>query len=348
MAEASVVRRVLRALRRSRPGNGLEPAASVWLQDGRVERVWTRSDDAIGWTDGVGQGPGEWIASSLPSLDAIELAAERGLRRLVVLAEQAVLPEHVRRVLGSRGIPVRTGVADEAAFELRRAWAFGRRHGRPLITLKVATSLDGRIATRTGDSRWITGARARRRARSLRFDHDVVAVGVQTVLEDDPRLLTGFRGREPLRLVLDSLGRTPTNGRLAATLAAGPVAVATVSPAPHLARAGFQVWSGPAGPDGRVDLAWLIDELHRRGHRSLWVEGGGQLHGSLLDGGWVDRVEWFLAPLVVGGSRSRAAVAGVGPERIQDALRLEAPRVRRVGPDLWLSAWVQGRRPPSG
>jgi diaminohydroxyphosphoribosylaminopyrimidine deaminase/5-amino-6-(5-phosphoribosylamino)uracil reductase len=245
--------------------------------------------------------------------------------------------------LARRGIAVERGVLEEECRELNRAWLTWVREGRPWLTLKAAATLDGKVATWRGESKWITGEAARREGHRLRDAHDACMVGVGTVLADDPRLtVRGVRGsRDPVRVVVDSRLRTPPGAKV---LGRGRVIVAATRAAPRarearLVAAGAEVWRLPGR--GAVDLAALAARLAKAGITSVLVEGGPTLHGALLDAGLVDEVDLFLAPLVLGGAGRKSGlswIAGAGADRLAEAVRLVpvAPP-RRLGPDLLLT-----------
>lgn len=245
--------------------------------------------------------------------------------------------------LARRGIAVERGVLEAECRELGRAWITWARERRPWFTLKAAATLDGKVATWRGESRWVTGEAARREGHRLRDRHDAVMVGVGTVLADDPRLtVRGVRGgRDPVRVVVDSRLRTPPG---AAVLGRGRVIIATTRAAPdarerRLTASGAEVWRLP----GRraVDLAALAGRLAAAGVTSVLVEGGPTLHGGLLDAGLVDEVRLFLAPILLGGAGRRSGlswIAGDGVDRLAEAPRLAlAEPPRRLGPDLLLT-----------
>ncbi|MDZ4760710.1 MAG: RibD family protein [Alphaproteobacteria bacterium] len=215
---------------------------------------------------------------------------------------------------------------------------------RPSVTLKIATSLDGRIATASGESKWITGPEARFEAHRLRAAHDAVIVGSETVLTDDPELtarLDPAPDRQPLRIVADSRGRVPASARLFATLEIGPVAIATLETTDLDVRwpsaRGLQFWMLPPDPvSGSVSLPDLLDSATRAGVTSLMVEGGGRLSASFVRAGLVDRIEWFRAPILLGGD-GRECIAGLGLENLVAAPTFARSGVRPVGQDLWES-----------
>lgn len=206
------------------------------------------------------------------------------------------------------------------------------------VTLKLATSLDGRIATAAGESRWITGQQAREAVHRLRAEHDAVLVGVETALADDPELtvrLEGWSGRQPARVVLDSRQRLAESCKLVATARDVPTyLITTTLPEPRLVAAGVRVLQVRAVGDGRPQLHDVVEALAREGLGRLFVEGGGQVAGSFLRCGLVDRMEWFRAPLVIGGE-GRPGVGALALSALADAPRLRRVEVREVGDDLW-------------
>ncbi len=215
--------------------------------------------------------------------------------------------------------------------------AIARR--RPFVLAKWASSLDGRIATASGESRWITGERARRRGLLLREEYDAVLVGAGTVLADDPRLTRrlGRSGeRAHWRIVLDGRLRTPPGARVFGGPGERLVVTAVPADAPgarRLERRGVRVWSLPGRRRGTVDLARLLDALYREGVTSLMVEGGGATLGAFFDAGLVDRVAAFLAPRVLGGSAAPGAIGGPG-FGLRRAPVLRDARFERLGEDL--------------
>jgi diaminohydroxyphosphoribosylaminopyrimidine deaminase/5-amino-6-(5-phosphoribosylamino)uracil reductase len=206
-----------------------------------------------------------------------------------------------------------------------------------LITLKLATSMDSRIAAASGESRWITGPEARQAVHGLRAAHQAVLVGVETVIADDPALtvrLDDFQGSQPHRIVLDSRQRIPITAALVATAKEIPTILITTHPSnDRLTDAGVTVLE-VAERDGRVDLRAAIEALERVGVERVLVEGGGQVAGSFIRAGLVDAVEWFRAPILLGDD-GRPAIDRLELRALADAPRFRLTGVSIVGEDLW-------------
>ena len=207
-----------------------------------------------------------------------------------------------------------------------------------MITLKLATSLDGRIATGSGESRWITGEPAREAVHALRADHDAVLVGVETALADDPELtvrLPGFAGRQPARVVLDSRQRLPPGARLVRTAREVPTyVVATGEPRIALTSAGVKVIQVRAVGEDRPELKTVVEALGHEGLSRIFVEGGGQVAASFLRCGLVDNIEWFRAPIVIGGE-GRPGVGALAVAALAEAPHFRRVALREIGADLW-------------
>jgi diaminohydroxyphosphoribosylaminopyrimidine deaminase/5-amino-6-(5-phosphoribosylamino)uracil reductase len=256
------------------------------------------------------------------------LVAAAGLRRVVV-AQRDPNPLVRGRGLAElrrAGLAVTLDVGRPQAELLNRRFNTRMRAGRPFLLLKAALTLDGRIATAGGDSKWITSAGQRKAARALRRLQDAVAVGVGTVLADDPLLLAQPRTARPFtRVVFDSRLRLPPDGRLARSTRSGPVVVLCAEAPARRRRAlekrGVSILRVDADRDGRVDLRAALAALG--GFSSLMVEGGGELLGAFLAAGLMDEVALFRAPLLLGGRASRGAFGGPDPASIGEAIRLE-------------------------
>ncbi|HEY8574645.1 RibD family protein [Phenylobacterium sp.] len=207
-----------------------------------------------------------------------------------------------------------------------------------MVTLKLATSLDGRIATAAGESRWITGEAAREQAHRLRAEHDAVLVGVETALADDPELTVrtpGWNGPQPARVVLDSRQRLSPDCKLVRTARDTPTyIVATTEPDPVLVDLGVRVLQVRAVGEDRPELKTVVQTLAAEGLERLFVEGGGQVAASFLRCGLVDRLEWFRAPIVIGGE-GRPGVGALAIAGLADAPHFRRTEVSQLGDDLW-------------
>jgi diaminohydroxyphosphoribosylaminopyrimidine deaminase / 5-amino-6-(5-phosphoribosylamino)uracil reductase len=279
--------------------------------------------------------------------------------------------------LEAAGVVAHRGLCEDEARELNRPFFKHVMTGRPLVTAKFAMSLDGKIATRAGDSRWISNEGARRRAHELRNVTDAIIVGAGTVLVDDPRLTTrlsphslqssGGGGekpadiRHPLRIVADSRGRAPLTAGVFDPALPGKTALATTAAAPsahcaELRARGVEVWTLPADRHGRVSLPTLVDEIGRRGMLTLLVEGGSELLGAFFAERLVDRVWAFIAPLIIGGRDAPGPVGGSGIEALARAIRVRRLQFEMIdanslaeattpagqaGQDLWIQANVE-------
>jgi diaminohydroxyphosphoribosylaminopyrimidine deaminase/5-amino-6-(5-phosphoribosylamino)uracil reductase len=278
----------------------------------------------------------------------IEALLPLGLARVVI-----AMPDPNPRVRG-RGlaalrrarVPVVVGVGETEARTLTAGYRSRILHGRPLVTLKLATTLDGRIAAAGGDSRWVTGAAARRVAHGLRDIADAVLVGAATVRADDPRLTCRLPGgHDPVRVVVT--GRSLALPARARVLAPPPptwIVAPADAPAPRVAalrRRGVEVLL-LRGRRGRVPFDVLARALGERGITSLLVEGGGAVAAEALRAGVVDRLVLFLAPALLGGD-AVPAVAALGLRRVADAIRIEGLAAGRIGGDLVIEGRVRYR-----
>jgi diaminohydroxyphosphoribosylaminopyrimidine deaminase/5-amino-6-(5-phosphoribosylamino)uracil reductase len=248
-----------------------------------------------------------------------------------------------KTALEAAGVKTYLGEHEEEARQINEAYIKFMATGLPFVTAKFAMSLDGKIATRDGDSKWISGQGSRERVHQLRQAADAIMVGVNTVLCDDPQLTArGENGQplesQPLRVIVDGEARTPATARLFGK--PGTTIVATTAAAPgdkvdKLRQVGAEVMRLPAR-DGMVDLGALMRELGAREITSLLVEGGSTLLGSLFEQGLVDKVIAFIAPMIIGGREAKTAVGGKGAERIAQALKLENVKLERFGEDVMI------------
>lgn len=245
--------------------------------------------------------------------------------------------------LRAMGIAVETDVLARETAAVIEDFTCLVTHRRPLVVGKAAVTLDGRIATASGDSKWITGEAARTESHRMRDRADAVMVGIETVLADDPALtVRHVPGRDPARIVLDTALRTPVSAKLltgGALLVHGASAGADRRVA--LEGAGARLLEAPLGPDGRLDLGWLLSELGKRDVMRLLVEGGGRVLGALLDAELVDRMAVFVAPLVLGDPLARPlAHRATAVQNVAQATRLDDTIVRTFGSDVLIEGRV--------
>ena len=239
-------------------------------------------------------------------------------------------------ILRRRGVRVTVGTLEEEATRLNRGFFKSHTLGLPYVAAKWAMTLDGKIATRTGDSRWVSGDKARGWVRTLRDDYQAILVGANTALRDDP----GLRGdkRDPIRIVLDSNARLPMESQLVRTAKERRTIAAVTDSAPaaklrKLERAGVQVIRIETS-----DLRVVFEELARSGIHSILVEGGGEVHASLFESGLADEVLVVVAPKIAGGRDAVTPVEGEGLSKMAEALNLKDMSVERLGDDLLIRA----------
>jgi len=279
----------------------------------------------------------------------VERIVQAGVCRVVAACEDpnpAVCGKGIA-ALRAAGITVEVGCLGEEAARLNEAFFKHVRTGLPFVVLKVAASLDGKIATRTGDSRWITGESARRRVHQLRNETDAVLVGIGTILRDDPLLTTRLGiadQRDPIRVIVDNLARLPLRAKVVNRASTAPTLLAVSQKAPRskieaLEREGIQVIVVENSPR-RVSLERLLEALGKRGMLSVMIEGGAEINASALREGVVDKVCIFLAPMLIGGKTAPTAVGGEGIEEIGQALRLRDARVERFGDDILVEGYI--------
>lgn len=277
------------------------------------------------------------------------LVIASGVKRVVV----AMIDPNPRvsgggiRAIRKAGIEVVTGVLKDEAERLNEAFIKHMTTGQPFVTMKIAQTLDGKIATASGESQWITGEVARREGHRLRNGNDAILVGINTVLKDDPSLTARIPGgRDPVRVIVDSSLRTAPTARVLTQRSPARTIIATVSDNPRkkielLQHAGAEVLP-VRSVGGRVDLRDLMTRLGERGILSVLIEGGAEIHASALAAGIVDKAVLFLAPMLMTGRDSLCSIGGVSPERLSRALRLRDIAVRFVGPDLMIEGYLHG------
>ena len=302
------------------------------------------TETARGATIYVNLEPCSHYGRTPPCADAL---IEAGIKRVVVgmVDPNPLVQGRGLRRLRRAGIAVATGVLREECERLNEDFACFIRTGRPFVTLKLAASLDGRIAAASGDSQWISGEQSRRVVHELRNRVDAILVGAETVRNDDPRLTCRMRGgRDPLRVVLDGRLSITPSARVCTQPSTAPTLIATSEDhgrgekQAQLEAQGVQVVCLP-GKNGQVPLRPLLAELGRRGHKSVLIEGGGRIAAAALREGVVDKVLFFYAPLLLGGE-GRAMIGPLGIDRVAAGQKLHTITVERIGKDILVAAYI--------
>jgi diaminohydroxyphosphoribosylaminopyrimidine deaminase/5-amino-6-(5-phosphoribosylamino)uracil reductase len=305
----------------------------------------TSQEDPAGATLYVSLEPCCHQGRTAPCTEAI---LEAGVARVVIASDDPTPKASGRGpgILRDEGVDVRfvDGEIAEAARLLNQPFRKHARTGRPLVIFKSAMSLDGKVATRTGDSRWISGKASRARAHRWRAESDAVAVGIGTARHDDPQLTSRVEGvaRQPRRVVFDSEARLSLDSRLVRgvgdvplTVICGRAASRTAVQALEAAGVDVIVATGPTEA-ARVESA--LDELGSREIQSLLLEGGPHLAGAFLEAGAIDELRIFVAPLLVGGREAKTTIEGIGIQHIAAASRAVAVDVDRIEDDVLITA----------
>ncbi len=277
-----------------------------------------------------------------------EAILEAGISRVVYASEDPTDKASGRGpgILRDGGTEVELASGPEAAAArlLNQPFRKRARTGRPLLTYKAAMSLDGRVASPTGDSRWISSVESRELVHRWRAECDAVAVGIGTALADDPLLTArlGNEARQPTRVVFDSRARLPLTSALVTSIDQAPLIVVCAPEAASARRDGLEragaevIVAGGSTDTARLEAA--LDELGRRGIQDLLVEGGPTFAGALFDAGEIDEVRLFIAPVFIGAAEARAALEGTGAMRIADGVRPLATSFEQIGEDMLVRA----------
>jgi len=302
-------------------------------------------DKARGGTAYVSLEPHAHHGRTPPCTDAL---IEAGIQRVVAPIED-LNPKvsgkgfaHLRNA----GVDVHTGLLAEEASKVNEAYLHFMRTGRPFVHLKLAVSLDGKIATRTGDSRWVAGPESRARAHELRHEYDAILVGVGTALIDDPQLTdrSGMKRRRPLvRVVLDDRAQLRENSQLVASATEWPVVLFV---GPEVQESRLEELENQGVEIVKTDdrsLLPLLEELGRRGLQSLLVEGGAGVAGEFIDAGLVNKATFFIAPKIVGGLEAPGAVKGIGVELMRDARTLGDVMISQRGDDIEVTGYLSAK-----
>jgi diaminohydroxyphosphoribosylaminopyrimidine deaminase/5-amino-6-(5-phosphoribosylamino)uracil reductase len=305
----------------------------------------TSEEDPAGATLYVSLEPCCHHGRTAPCTDAI---LEAGVARVVIASDDPT-PKAAGRgpgILRDEGVEVEfvDGALSDAARLLNQPFRKHARTGRPLVIFKSAMSLDGKVATRTGDSQWISGEASRARAHRWRAESDAVAVGIGTAMRDDPQLTSRVEGvaRQPRRVVFDSEARLRLDSRLVRGVSEVPVTVicgraASRTSVQALEAAGVDVIVARGGNEGARVLS-ALEELGSREIQSLLLEGGPHLAGAFLEAGEIDEARIFVAPLIVGGREAKTTIEGLGVQEIAAAARALSVDVDRIEDDVLVTA----------
>ena len=330
-------------------GQGYTQPPGLWHAE--VLALKQAGDQAMGGTMYVTLEPCCHYGRTPPCSQAV-IAAGITEIHLAMLDANPLVSGRGKDELERKGIKVYVGEHEEEATQINEAYTKFITTGIPFVTVKFAVSLDGKIATKNGDSKWISGNEVRRYVHNLRYTTDAIMAGVNTVLADDPQLTArccggkgGTARKQPLRVIVDSKGRTPLTARVfsqpgKALLALGKLVKPEEKTA--CAEVGAELLELPSA-EGLVDLEKLLRALGGQGITSILVEGGGTLIGSLFDCGLVDKVIAFIAPIIIGGKEAKTAAEGKGVDKVVDSLKLERVSIERLGEDLMVCGYVAAK-----
>ncbi len=250
--------------------------------------------------------------------------------------------------LKQAGIQVETGLLEKECCQLNEFWNKFITTGLPFVTLKSAASLDGRIATRTGHSQWITNKKSRHYVHQLRAAHDAILIGIGTLLKDNPRLtarIPGEKPRNPYRIIVDSMLRTPLDSKVFGSDGSERVLLATkphdekkIAPYRNLV---LDILTIPSNSLGQLDLAELMKVLGAREITSVLIEGGSEINGSALDNKIIDKICFFYAPILVGGRGSLGMISGHGAETIDRALPISDINIHNFDDDICVEGYLK-------
>lgn len=310
-----------------------------------VDAFKNASEDVSGATMYVTLEPCSHYGKTPPCAKAI---IESGIKKVVVAMQdpnEKVAGKGIA-MLKQAGIEVVVGVLEDKAVELNEIFLHYITKKRPFVVMKTASTLDGKIACCTGDSRWVTGKEAREYTHRLRDRLSGIMVGIGTVLADDPSLTTRLNGegQDPVRIVVDSHGRIPLDSKVICSDSKAKVIIATTDAITRekeqsLVDLGAIIIKA-GSDDGRVDLAKLMDRLYELEIDSVLLEGGGQLNASALQAGIVDKVMAFIAPKIVGGKDAKTPVEGVGVCKMDEAITLHSINIEKFGDDILVEGYV--------
>lgn len=312
------------------------------LPHAEVNALRQAGKKAEGATLYVSLEPCDHFGRTPPCTDAV---IRSGIRKAIIGMKDPNPVNNGRGIkkLKRNGISTKAGVLEEEARAINKPYTKYITTKIPYVTIKAAQTLDGKIATRTGDSRWITSDEARQYVHELRRKVDAVMVGAKTVIKDDPLLTSrASKGKGPLRIIVDSRLRTPLGARLLSSVDRAPVLIAAIKKYPRIKlyeKKGAEVLVVKSRR-GMVDLRDLLKRLGEIGIAHIMVEGGGELIAGFLEEGLADKLLFFIAPKIIGGRDAVTSVEGEGLARIKDAVMLKTMKIKRFGEDILIESEV--------
>ncbi|MEQ8236925.1 MAG: bifunctional diaminohydroxyphosphoribosylaminopyrimidine deaminase/5-amino-6-(5-phosphoribosylamino)uracil reductase RibD [Syntrophomonadaceae bacterium] len=326
-------------------GEGYHIAAGT--PHAEVHALRAAGEEAAGSTLYVTLEPCSHFGRTPPCADAVIAA---GIKRVVVAVADPNPQVSGRGItkLAQAGIEVEVGILQKEASRLNEIFFKYIRTQLPFVALKTAMTLDGKIASVSGDSRWITGEKARLKVHQLRDIYDSIMVGIGTVLKDDPQLntrLPGMVGHDPVRVIIDPHLDIPVTSKIATTSNSQRSLVFCTDGADHdrrqqLRSLGMEICP-LAGQSDFIPLDQVLLELGEMGLCSVLVEGGGEINASLLDGDLIDKVYWFIAPKIIGGKQAPGPIGGIGIPWMKDARALESVEIEKIGDDFLITGYFK-------
>ncbi len=281
-----------------------------------------------------------------PCVDQI---IKRGIKEVVVAMKDPNPLTNGKsiKILKKAGVKVKVGVLEKEARWVNEAFIKHMTKGFPFVVTKTAQTLDGKIATRTGESKWITQDATREFARKIRDQFDAILVGVDTVLKDDPRL-NGYHKKTLKKIILDSTGKTPLKARLFHKISSKQCILATTK---KISSQKIKIFRNKdvdvlvcPQKDGGVDLKWLFKELAKKEITSILIEGGAQTIGSALKNNLVDKMHVYIAPKILGDQNAKSAIAGLNIRNLSKAISLKDVSLRTIDQDIWIEGYVHRHR----
>jgi len=285
-----------------------------------------------------------------------ELILKHGIKKVIIAMKDPnpLVAGRGTRLLENSGVEVVVGIMEEEARQLNEAFIHHILKKTPYVVMKTAMTLDGKIATTTGDSKWVSGSASRKYVHRLRQELQGIMVGVNTVIIDDPQLTTRLEEKlisHPVPIIVDSKGRMPLESKLLTAGVHQKVIIATTEAMPKAKEEALQACGctiiKTATVEGRVDLNELMQILGAEGINSILLEGGGTLNDSALKSGIVQKILSFIAPKMIGGSTAKTPVAGTGIPYMADAILLKDMGVEQIGEDILVTAYIDQREEPT-